>query len=526
MVVRESKSSNYNQRLYGRQVSIPEKKGDKEILKKVKQWSKSFEFKVEIGIFIGLFILFSNFLITQKIISNSASLAFVINVAGKQAALIEKYNRDLFLYLKTSDLEEISKTITLFEHNMNVLIKGGKLYSDFEMKNYLEIKEEDSEIILKGLTNVNECWLTMKNLAKEMIVADKNDNENYRKIIALNNQLLEKIYQVISLYQKRADAKLGQIKTIQTLLIIISIIIFIAAILYLRINVINSIEKIIINLSQAFNEVKRTYVEIVEIGKKIRSSSENQFRAASSTVSTMDVMTQMIETTNEFVSESSRKTSDVKMQIKGEGNTILEEMRRSIEIIKKSNADFQQIINIINTISAQTTTINEIVSKTKMLSFNATIEAARAGIHGRGFTVVSNEVGNLATQSGRSAQHILEILESGQVQIKHLIVETSQMITNMVQVVGQASLIFEGIFDKIEEVDGKIFNITTAAKEQKNGINKTLAAMKELDGTVQANNQLSISAMNSLQNLNLSAQKLEKSMNSLNEVIFGTTYSA
>jgi len=41
--------------------------------------------------------------------------------------------------------------------------------------------------------------------------------------------------------------------------------------------------------------------------------------------------------------------------------------------------------------------MNDIVFQTKLLSFNASVEAARAGIHGKGFAVVADEVGNLAT---------------------------------------------------------------------------------------------------------------------------------
>jgi len=50
--------------------------------------------------------------------------------------------------------------------------------------------------------------------------------------------------------------------------------------------------------------------------------------------------------------------------------------------------------------------IQEIASQTNLLSLNASIEAARAGDAGRGFTVVANEVRNLSQSSNHTADQI------------------------------------------------------------------------------------------------------------------------
>ena len=67
--------------------------------------------------------------------------------------------------------------------------------------------------------------------------------------------------------------------------------------------------------------------------------------------------------------------------------------------------------SIIQEIEDKTKAIDEIVFQTKLLSFNASVEAERAGEHGRGFSVVAQEVGNLAQLSGKSAAEINEILK-------------------------------------------------------------------------------------------------------------------
>lgn len=79
--------------------------------------------------------------------------------------------------------------------------------------------------------------------------------------------------------------------------------------------------------------------------------------------------------------------------------------------MKISNKKITEITKVISEVAAKTQVINEIVFKTKLLSFNASVEAARAGDQGRGFSVVAEEVGNLAKMSGDAAKEISNITE-------------------------------------------------------------------------------------------------------------------
>lgn len=62
-----------------------------------------------------------------------------------------------------------------------------------------------------------------------------------------------------------------------------------------------------------------------------------------------------------------------------------------------------------------------IATQTKLLSLNASIEAARAGVHGRGFAVVAQEMQKLAQNSADATENINKILQEIQDAIQRVI---------------------------------------------------------------------------------------------------------
>lgn len=85
--------------------------------------------------------------------------------------------------------------------------------------------------------------------------------------------------------------------------------------------------------------------------------------------------------------------------------TIRTTIRQSSNTIRDMATHSEQIRNV-------TTLISAIAEQTNLLALNAAIEAARAGVHGKGFTVVATEVRNLAEQSKTSAEEISRIIDS------------------------------------------------------------------------------------------------------------------
>lgn len=85
--------------------------------------------------------------------------------------------------------------------------------------------------------------------------------------------------------------------------------------------------------------------------------------------------------------------------------------RQAAKHVRSTRTDVDGLAVAADKVGAVLAFIEDIAVRTNLLALNATIEAARAGVAGRGFSVVAGEVKNLAEQTQQATQDIAATLQ-------------------------------------------------------------------------------------------------------------------
>lgn len=149
-----------------------------------------------------------------------------------------------------------------------------------------------------------------------------------------------------------------------------------------------------------------------------------------------------------------------------EADTKMEQLMTATRNIDQSSA---QIVSIIKT-------IEDIAFQTNVLALNASVEAARAGDSGKGFSVVAEEVRSLAAKSAEAAQNTSNLINRS-IQDVQTGTESTDLAVSAMQVIS----------DCIQSIKTLMDDIDAASVQQSKMIVLVENGIKEISAVVQSN---------------------------------------
>ncbi len=177
---------------------------------------------------------------------------------------------------------------------------------------------------------------------------------------------------------------------------------------------------------------------------------ENVVRIVSQMV---DKINQLLENNNETAETAQDSLNAVKNGNKSMANLTdqmqaiskkVDHMSTIMEKLDETSGEIGEIVEIINNIAKQT----------NLLALNAAIEAARAGEHGRGFSVVAEEVRELAEESISSAEKINSLIQETQqntVLARDAMFEEKEVVKEGIEIVDNTNTVFNKLQNLIDE---------------------------------------------------------------------------
>lgn len=253
---------------------------------------------------------------------------------------------------------------------------------------------------------------------------------------------------------------------------------------------------------------------------RLASASGQQASAVTESVSSMEEMKSMLGHTVHHSSEALR-SSEESFREAADGKQVIDDLRLAMRDIERAYAQLEEVNQIVSSIRSKTNIINDIVFKTQLLSFNASIEAARAGQHGRGFSVVAAEVGKLAEMSGVAAQEIGKLLDSSSHKVSDIVQSTKAKVGSANQMSEKCATVFERITNRAGEVKSMVDAITSAASEQESGIQQVGTAMAEMKESADQNDRMAHDISGLSDSLREQSQTLASTVDRLENLVHG-----
>lgn len=210
--------------------------------------------------------------------------------------------------------------------------------------------------------------------------------------------------------------------------------------------------------------------------QNFRAGAENQLASLQSASAMIETMTRGVREMDEKIADTLRISEEASIAAEEGKEAITSTEEKMDQLNKAITASAQRIAQVaedVNNVIQKVSSITQIAEQTNLLALNASIEAARAGDAGSGFSVVANEVRKLAEDTNEFANDIF--LQLG---------KTREEMKEAVEQVAANTYAFQEGIEIVQVAGTSIEKLNEAAIQSKEAVvsNSTFADRLSQDG--------------------------------------------
>ena len=258
------------------------------------------------------------------------------------------------------------------------------------------------------------------------------------------------------------------------------------------------VESVYDALSVSLNKVNTSSTTFSETTKDIQTSVHEietgvgeQTESATDCLNEMDSLFTKINVVNDNTNEIGSIAASTQVAINS-GLTSMDNLNAKtksttditdsvIQTIKELSVHSKNIGQIVNS-------INDIAEETNLLSLNASIEAARAGAAGKGFSVVATQIRKLADQclasAGKISNIVTEITEAT-TEAVNTAQTAEEIVDEQVEAVAATAHSFQTLKQHIEKLSEYLESIQSSSKDMEASGSSTLNSMENISAILE-----------------------------------------
>lgn len=229
------------------------------------------------------------------------------------------------------------------------------------------------------------------------------------------------------------------------------------------------------SLNEVFSEINNASSQVSVAANEIAMGAQSLAQGSTEQAATVEEISASVAEINVQVNQSSDTVSEAAKrsleinEVAAEGNRKMEGLTSSMRDINEASQAIGRVIKAIDDIAFQT----------NILALNAAVEAARAGAHGRGFSVVAEEVRNLASKSAEAAKETSVLISTN-------IEKAEQGLTYVEDTANSLAQIVEGIQKNSDSLNNIVLQnqgVQSATKEVSTAIDQVAQVAQQNSAT-------------------------------------------